>query len=557
MAATHRSLACLATLTACALLLPALGCTPTDPKDPKTWIARLNEGEVRKRAAAIQELRKMKAKEAAEPVAALLKEPQLREDAALALGDIGGPEQAAALLDALDTTVGAGSDQVTRTANRTNQKIADALGLIAPPNDAKVCAAVLRLARAKDDLVRLSAVQSLGLLHCKESVGELARMVDDASVPPLIIKKAVISLGQIGDAAAIPALEHAMVIEKQGVSFLSESSFALFLLGAPSVQPMLQLLTDGDAAWVKWAKENNRAASGTYAKAEIVLGDIGDKSAIPALTAKLSYTDPDPLPDTSRLLTGVVRQFAADALGRLRVKEAAAKIAALPKAEEPADEDLASFAANALVWIGDRTQAKELIKKAQKGAIRPRLALVQGAALLGDASLIKDVEALAAAERKGAVADCVKSAMAVTGAPNVDEKVACGKVADAFVALEAPLAAAQACSAGDASAQGTCWSGKMTDSSGLVRARAAYELGRFAQPSSVAALIKGCSDDDLNARLAAIRSLEWFLGAAPAQAQLKEAAGKLAAQLATEAGKVQFIKVDEELKRLQVKLARL
>jgi len=557
MATLSRSLPRLAALASGALILSTLGCTPTDPKDPKTWEARLSESDAHKRSEAIQALRKMRAKEAAPQIAPLLKDPLVRDDAALALGDLGGPEQVQPLLDALDTTVGAGSDQVTRNANRTNLKIADALGLIASPNDAKACPALLRLARAKDDLVRLSAVQSLGLLRCKEAGAELSRMVDDASVPPILIKKAVVALGQIGDAAAIPALEHALVLEKQGVSFLPESSFALFLIGQPSVAPMMQLLTDADPAWLKWAKENNRSNAGTYAKAEIVLGDLGDKGAIPALMAKLGYVDPDPLPDTSRILTGVVRQFAADALGRMRVQEAAAKIAALPKAEEPADEDLASFSANALVWIGDRAQAKTLLKTAQKGAVRPRLALAQGAALLGDASLQKDIEAMAAAERKGATADCVKSAMAITGAPVADEKTACGKVGDAFAALEAPLAAAQACSAGDAAAQAGCWSGKLADASGLVRARAAYELGRLGQASSVSALLKGCADQDLVARLAAIRSVEWFLAAPAAQAELKAAAPQLAAQLASEQGKLQFIKVDEELKRLQVKLARL
>lgn len=538
----------------CALTVSTLACAPTDPKDPKTWIGRLNEGDAHQRSQAIQELRKMRAKEAAPALAPLLKDPTVREDAALALGDIGSAEQVQPLLDAIDTTVGAGSDQATRNANRLNLKIADALGLI---GDARACPALLRLARAKDDLVRLEAVQSLGLLKCKESVPELARLIDDPSVPALLIKKAVIALGQIGDPAAIPALEHALVIEKQGVSFLSESSFALFLIGQPTVAPMIQLLTDADPAWLAWAKENNRATAGTYAKAALVLGDLGDKSAIPALTAKLGYTDPDPLPDTSKLLTGVVRQFSADALGRMRVQEAAPKIAALAQAKEQSDEDFANFAANALVWIGDRAQAKELVKKAQGGAIKARLALLQGAALLGDASLAKEFDALAAKERKGKQDECVKSASEMIGQPVQDEKTACDKLGDAIAALEAPLLAAQVCSAGDAAAQETCWAGKLGEKSGLVRARAAYELGRLGQPAGVALLIKGCTDDDLTARLASIRSLEWFIPVDAAKTQLKAAAAPLAAQLAAEQGHIQFIKVDEELKRLQVKLSRL
>jgi len=542
------------TLALSALLLSSMiGCAPTDPKDPKTWITKLGEGEARKRQQALQELRKLKAKQAAPDIVPLLKDPQSREDAALALGDLGGSAQVQPLIDAVDTTVGAGSDQVTRTANRTNLKIADALGSIGDP---RACPTLLRLARAKDDLVRLSAVQSLGLIRCKESVGELSMMVDDASAPPLLIKKAVIALGQIGDASAIPALEHALVMEKQGVSFLSESSFALFLIGQPSVQPMIKLLTDADPTWIKWAAENKRAAAGTYAKAAIVLGDLGDKSAVPALTAKLGYTDPDPLPDTSKLLTNVVRQFSSDALGRMRVSEAAAKISALARAQDPSDEDLDNFVANALIWIGDRAQAKELLKKAQAGSIRPRVALVTGVALLGDGSLATEVDALAQKVKKGPQAECVKSALELSNGPVSDEKGACEKVAQAFIALEAPLVAAQVC-VGAVATQQACWQGKLGEKSGMVRARAYYELGRLAQSASVALLIKGCSDDDLAARMAAIRALEWFLPVAAAQAELKAAAPQLATQLANEQGHIQYLKVDEELKRIQVKLARL
>ncbi len=90
-----------------------------------------------------------------------------------------------------------------------------------------------------------------------------------------------------------------------------------------------------------------------------------------------------------------------------------------------------------------------------------------------------------------------------------------------------------------------------------MRARAAYELGRLGQPAAVGLLLKGCADDDLTARLASIRALEWFMPVDAAKAQLKAAATPLAAQLAAEQGHIQFIKVDEKLKRLQVKLARL
>ena len=96
----------------------------------------------------MQQLRKLKAKKAAPQIAELLKDPLVKEDAALALEDLGGPDEVQPLLDAVDTTVGAGSDTAARTANRANAKIAQALGNIGDPRAAP---ALLRLARASDD----------------------------------------------------------------------------------------------------------------------------------------------------------------------------------------------------------------------------------------------------------------------------------------------------------------------------------------------------------------------------------------------------------------------
>jgi hypothetical protein len=55
---------------ALALLLSA--CKGSDPRDPQTWIVRLQDGNPKTRIKAVQELRKLKARQAAPQVAALL-----------------------------------------------------------------------------------------------------------------------------------------------------------------------------------------------------------------------------------------------------------------------------------------------------------------------------------------------------------------------------------------------------------------------------------------------------------------------------------------------------
>src|SRR5437016_14386585 len=95
---------------ALALALSLIACKPRDASDPKTWIARLDDNDPKVRVQAVQQLRKLKAKQAAPQISLLLKDPLLKEDAALALEDLGGPEQVDELLAAVDTTVGAGSE---------------------------------------------------------------------------------------------------------------------------------------------------------------------------------------------------------------------------------------------------------------------------------------------------------------------------------------------------------------------------------------------------------------------------------------------------------------
>jgi len=531
----------------CAFVLLLSACRPSDPKNPNTWLKRLSDSDPRTRQQAVQELRKLKAREAAPQVAQLLKDVMVREDAAVALRDIGGVSEVPALLDAVDTTVGAGSDTATRAANRTNGRIAEALGEI---GDARAGPTLLRLARSKDDYVRFEAVQALGAVKFKQAVAELSLLVDDPSAPPLLVKKAVVALGQIGDASAIPALQHALVLERQGVSLLPEASYSLFQLGSAAVMPLIRMAKDEDPAYLKWARENNRAPAGTYAKAALVLGDLGDARAMPVLLEKLRYKDPDPLPGTARLLTNLVRQFAANALGRLRAKEAAAPILALVQTRDPQDADLIGFCSEALVWIGDRGQAKELLKRAESGDVQLRLVVAQAAVLLGDDSLLTPLEALGARIRKEPPAQCAKEAEALQIADPKEKP--CDLVAGQFEGLAVSLEAVRGCK--DSAA---CWQDKLTYTQALLRARSAYELGRLGASEAVPALAQAAGDQDLLARVAAIRALEWLMPVPAAQPQLKAAAEKLSSQLAAEQGRVQFLKVNEELRRLQARMAHL
>ena len=83
------------------LALGIAGCRPGDPDKPRTWAKRLADSDPHIRAKAVRELRRLKARQAAPEVAALLRDPLVKEEAALALVELAGPAEVPALLDAV------------------------------------------------------------------------------------------------------------------------------------------------------------------------------------------------------------------------------------------------------------------------------------------------------------------------------------------------------------------------------------------------------------------------------------------------------------------------
>jgi HEAT repeat protein len=524
-----------------------VSCKPADPRNPDTWIARLSDSDPRERLKAVRELRNLHALEAAPRIAELLKDRFVREEAATALTDLGTKEEVPALLDAVDSTFAAGSDQATRAATRTNARIAEALGRIADPRAGPT---LLRLARSKDDYVRIQAVEALGAIREKPAVAELSRIVDDETSPPVLVKRAVAALGEIGDPAAIPALQHALVLERRGVSLLPEASYALFLFGPQAVEPMIKIARDEDPDYLAWARDTNRAQAGTYAKAALVLGDLGDPRAVPVLLDLLKYKDPDPNPPTARLLTNLVHQFAAGALGRLHATQATGAILALIQTKDAQDADLVDAASDALVWIGDRAVARELFKRAASGNIRERVKAAEAGSLLGDATLQPDAASLSQRALRETPSVCQKQVqdLGLTYEPGR----ACEAIGAQFAAFSGPLEAQKRCGANAA-----CWRDNLANPNALLRARSAYELGRLEAAPAVPALVRAATDPDLVARVAAIRALERLIAVPAARGDLKAAVDPLAGQLQAEQGRAQFLRVDEDLRRLHVRLARL
>jgi hypothetical protein len=159
--------------------------------------------------------------------------------------------------------------------------------------------------------------------------------------------------------------------------------------------------------------------------------------------------------------------------------------------------------------------------------------------------------ALAMRESKGSQVNCIKELTSLT-MPGFEPKTACDLLATQFGELSRPLEAARVCAT-----DVPCWIPKLADQDPVVRARAAYELGSAGAPEAVAPLVKALSDEQLLVRTGATRALDWLTSVPAAKDALKAASGPVNTQVAAEQGKVQFVKVNEDLKRLGVKLSRL
>jgi HEAT repeat protein len=381
-------------------------------------------------------------------------------------------------------------------------------------------------------------------------VPALVAVVDDESTAPLVTKWAIVVLGDLRAKESIPALLKALVMERRGISFFVESSYALFQIGSPAVPALAAIMTGDDKEYAKWAESARRTPAGYVSKAAIVLADIGDPSAVPALVKTLKWTDPH----DSDALQNLVRGSAADALGRLRAADGAAPLAAgLPSIE---DSRTRGSYVIAIAHIDDKKMLPKLeaVAKNPKEALPARRETLTGIALFGDGKEQPLFEAL----RKEATSDkAMKECLdAATDDTDAAKQATCKKAAEDFSKTISDQIAQLV--AGDACHQDvSCWAGKLKDPSPKIRERAAFELGKIGTPAVIEPLLGACKDDATTVRRAAYIALDWLTRVDATKSALKAKEPVLAGQLAAEKSSATFQIVNEDLKRVVWKVQQL
>lgn len=519
------------------LLLSLTGCKG-DPKEPEYWDHQLRGAhKLKDKERILSDLRESgHLKPSFLPVLhahlASEKQPEAKAMIARLLRETADPSSAAPLAEALDF------GNTDAAGNGMNKEIAAALGRIGDPKSAPT---LIRLLSSRDQYVRIEAINGLGTMRCKDAVKPLLAIATDDSGEPFASKKAIQALGEIGDPASVPALSRLMFKEKRGVTFYVESSFALFQIGRPAADALVRVLEGEDKALNSWARQNNVIQPAIYAKTAQVLGDLLDARAEKAMLSHLRF-------ESEYLdLKLFVRMRMADALGRLRSKAAIQPILAmLGDEEEPtAREEYV----RALARIGSRDAVAPLLAQASKGLWAQREPVIAGLAMLGGEEELPLLTKLASAEPALTAAECKASP---DGAGCQDPTALAKKRAGAIERYQKVVQTAQQCRS-----EASCWAKRLQDPDERVRERAAYELGRSGKAEMVAPLIALLREGNLDVRLAVIQSLDWLiLDAGDAAKKASGSLDQIEQQLTQERGRTEFVKVNEDLRRLAVQLKR-
>ena len=200
-------------------------------------------------------------------LASLLKssDEDVRLDAVVRLSALRTPGAAAAL----KVASGDQSEKV-RAASITG------LGATGVPSNAPIVAT--RLSQDKSLMVRKSAAYALGKLKSQESSSALRAALHDKD--PEVRSAVVVALGEYGDPADIEALTSALSDTASFVQEQAARALGRFGRSSASAVPTLIRLLSGNGP------------HGVRLHAAIALGQIGERSALPALMAASRDRDP-------------------------------------------------------------------------------------------------------------------------------------------------------------------------------------------------------------------------------------------------------------------------
>ena len=327
-----------------------------DPNDPITWAKQLKN--LRTQKEALDHLANMDVDKARPAVPALMElyQDTKRPEHLEALARYKDERSKQLFIDALEFS----DDDFDRATIA-----AGVLGEMKSPDGVEplIKAAEKQLPiKSRANNVRITAIRALVKIGDKRAVPPLMKIVttsaDDQDF--LLNQKAALALAEFRDPASIPALLQGLFMTGRGAGIFQECRLALVRIGAPAVDPLIQLLEEKNPEIQEMAKKLkfDESTPGVVPhKAAILLGDLRARKAVPALTARLQKK---PRGDEQRSAL-IARGYIADA----PAVDAILSLLRDPKAD-PASR---ASAADALYLSGDRRAVPTLFEIAKSGYV--------------------------------------------------------------------------------------------------------------------------------------------------------------------------------------------
>jgi HEAT repeat protein len=327
-----------------------------DPNDPHTWAKKLHS--VRDQKEALDHIANMEVEQARPVVPELmaLYQETKSPDHLQALARYADPRTSKVFIEALDYNDEQFDKAIVAAGVLGEMKATEAV-------EPLIAAAEKPLPiKSRANGAKLAAIRALVKIGDKRAVPLLIKIVETSANEQdfLLNQRAALGLAELRPPEAIPALIKGLFMTGRGTDIFQECRLGLVRIGAPAVDPLLELLQNRNAAVRAMAADLNfdeHTPGIVPYKAAYVLGDLRAEKAVPALIERLSAP-----------AKGQEHSAIVIALGQIASSEAVAALAAIAR-NDKADPRLRISATDALYMAGDKRALPTLLDLAAKGYV--------------------------------------------------------------------------------------------------------------------------------------------------------------------------------------------
>jgi HEAT repeat protein len=325
------------------------GCM-SDPRDPKTWIKKLDNPVEQKDA--VRELVRLKDPAAVEPLIEFYKknhDPEVLK----AIATFKDKRQVPVMIDSLEYT------------DESFDNAATAAGALGDTPDPSAVDPLIRALqkplsiKTRANIVKQNAMQSLAKIHDPRAVPALVKILETPADDQdfFLNLVAAVELGNLGDARAVPALIRGLFMTGRGANIYPQCRVSLLQIGKPSVQPLLDAHEHKMAPLEADAKKYEFRPGVIEQKTALILGDLRAKEAVPVMTAELK-----------KPLKGDNHTGALYALGMIGDPSTTKEVVGV-LTDAKRDYKVRISAAEALNFLGDPSALPALLQVAKTGDV--------------------------------------------------------------------------------------------------------------------------------------------------------------------------------------------